>query len=79
MRLEDEKLCAHPTCRCAPAPGSSFCSGYCTNVDGEEESGAACSCGHSACAHPAARTGKGSTDEVVIALGGGPGSAGGRR
>ena len=76
MTESDTRQCVHPSCHCAVEGEARYCSAYCENAHhGEEQlldsDDAACACGHATCAE--AHGVPASEEEVVVAMGGGPG------
>ena len=48
MPSNQTETCAHPSCVCAPATGSKYCSTLCEGNAGTTD--IICACGHSGCA-----------------------------
>jgi hypothetical protein len=49
MREHEDKICAHPACKCPVEKGTKYCSTYCEDA-GDEMQEISCNCGHAGCA-----------------------------
>lgn len=51
MADKSKEKCAHPSCNCAPAKDSKYCSALCEGNAGHPD--VTCGCGHAGCASAA--------------------------